>query len=180
MVMPPAMPCCRISPTRCSAQVRDSDVVGRIGGDEFGVILSHANHMHGAPQGRDHLRDAERQSPAIWQGQPIPVAFSYGTFELVPGENADSAIARADEAMYAHKKGRRALVQAMISGSSSSSICVIWSLSCSLRFFRRVSRNWSAETGFDHRRDGRVEIVMFLFELGEPGAQRLLLSLGHR
>ncbi len=34
------------------------------------------------------------------------MTFSYGAFELKPGESADTAIARADEAMYAHKRAR--------------------------------------------------------------------------
>ena len=82
---------------------RDSDIVGRIGGDEFGVILSHATQLV-AHRKAAVLAETLAGDPAPWLDQTIPVAFSYGTFELVPGENADSAIARADEAMYAHKK----------------------------------------------------------------------------
>lgn len=83
--------------------VRDSDVVGRLGGDEFGVILSHADQTL-AHKKSAALADTLSSSPAQWQGSAIPVSFSYGTFEVVPGENADTAIARADEAMYAHKR----------------------------------------------------------------------------
>ncbi len=32
------------------------------------------------------------------------MSFSYGAFELKPGDNADLAMARADEAMYAQKQ----------------------------------------------------------------------------
>jgi diguanylate cyclase (GGDEF)-like protein len=86
--------------------VRDSDIVGRLGGDEFGVILSHANQAQAAKKALD-LADTLKNSPADWRGKKIPVAFSYGAFELKPGENADTAIARADEAMYAHKRASR-------------------------------------------------------------------------
>jgi diguanylate cyclase (GGDEF)-like protein len=85
------------------AQVRDSDVVGRIGGDEFGVILSHASQVL-AHKKAASLAETLTNTPAQWQSRAIPVSFSYGTFELKPGESADHAIARADEAMYAHKK----------------------------------------------------------------------------
>lgn len=83
--------------------VRDSDVVGRLGGDEFGVILSHANNMH-AHKKAAALAATLSANPARWQDQDIAVSFSYGAFELTAGENADSAIARADAAMYAHKR----------------------------------------------------------------------------
>lgn len=85
------------------AHVRDSDIVGRLGGDEFGVILSHANQTL-AHKKAASLAATLSSQPAQWRDSPIPVSFSYGTFELVPGESADTAIARADEAMYAHKR----------------------------------------------------------------------------
>ncbi len=37
----------------------------------------------------------------------IPVSFAYGAFELEGGDNPDSAMARADQAMYAQKKASR-------------------------------------------------------------------------
>ncbi|MGA7673883.1 MAG: GGDEF domain-containing protein [Rhizomicrobium sp.] len=83
--------------------VRDSDVVGRLGGDEFGVLLSHANQEQGAKKA-DQLADKLRASPTIWNAKSIPTSFSYGAFELKPGDTADLAMARADEAMYAHKR----------------------------------------------------------------------------
>jgi len=86
--------------------VRDSDVVGRLGGDEFGILLSHANQGQ-AHKKADQLAHRLNASPSVWRGHTIPVSFSYGAFELRPGEDADTAIARADEAMYAHKRGVR-------------------------------------------------------------------------
>lgn len=89
------------------ANVRDSDVVGRLGGDEFGVILTHI----GADLGQ---RKAERlaavleNSPTLWQGKRISIGFSCGTFELTGEATADIAIAKADEAMYAHKRRKAA------------------------------------------------------------------------
>ncbi len=86
--------------------VRDSDVVGRLGGDEFGVLLSHANQEQGLKKA-DQLAEYLRVSPTLWGGQSIPTSFSYGAFELKPGDTPDVAIARADEAMYAHKRNGR-------------------------------------------------------------------------
>lgn len=88
------------------AHVRDSDVVARLGGDEFGVILSHTNEST-AHRKAGSLADVLGGSPAQWGERTIAVGFSYGAFELAPGESAESAMARADEAMYAHKRGAR-------------------------------------------------------------------------
>ena len=87
--------------------VRDSDCVGRLGGDEFAILLSHANQDQ-ASKKADILADALHKDPALWNGHAIPVSFAYGAFELKPGDNADIAIARADEAMYTQKRTARA------------------------------------------------------------------------
>lgn len=92
------------------AHVRDSDSVGRLGGDEFGVLLSHANQEQ-ALKKADVLAVALRTQPARWNGQEIPVSFAYGAFELKAGDNADLAMARADEAMYAQKKASRSAAE---------------------------------------------------------------------
>jgi diguanylate cyclase (GGDEF)-like protein len=89
------------------SHVRDSDCVGRLGGDEFGVLLTHADQDQ-ALKKADVLAGALRATPPVWNDTEIPVSFSYGAFELKAGDNADLAMARADEAMYAHKKAGRA------------------------------------------------------------------------
>jgi diguanylate cyclase (GGDEF)-like protein len=88
------------------AHVRDSDCVGRLGGDEFGVLLSHANQDQ-ALKKADSLAKALKDSPTQWNGHAIPVSFAYGAFELKSGDNPDIAIARADQAMYEHKRASR-------------------------------------------------------------------------
>ncbi len=86
--------------------VRDSDTVGRLGGDEFGVLLTHATQAQ-ATKKADILAEVLRATPTLWQGMTLPVSFAYGAFELKPGDNADIAMARADEAMYAQKRASR-------------------------------------------------------------------------
>lgn len=86
--------------------VRDSDCVGRLGGDEFGVLLSHADQEQ-AHKKADILAERLRAAPTAWNGQSIAVGFAYGAFELKAGDDADLAMARADEAMYAHKRSVR-------------------------------------------------------------------------
>jgi len=89
-----------------SAHVRESDSVGRLGGDEFGVLLSHANQEQ-AQRKADVLAKALEASPTRWNGNAIPVSFAYGAFELKSGDNPDIAMARADQAMYEQKKASR-------------------------------------------------------------------------
>jgi len=92
------------------AHVRDSDCVGRLGGDEFGVLLSHANQEQ-ALKKADILAAALENSPTSWNGHAIPVTFAYGAFELKAGDNPDTAMARADQAMYAQKKSQRSAAE---------------------------------------------------------------------
>jgi len=92
------------------AHVRDSDSVGRLGGDEFGVLLSHAGQDQ-ALKKADTLAQALRGQPVQWNGHAIEVSFAYGAFELKAGDNADIAMARADEAMYVHKRAGRSAAE---------------------------------------------------------------------
>jgi diguanylate cyclase (GGDEF)-like protein len=88
------------------ANVRDTDIVGRVGGDEFAILLVHADQAQ-AHKKADQLAEQVRTSPAVWNGQSIALSFAYGAFELKSGDNPEEAMARADEAMYRHKRGAR-------------------------------------------------------------------------
>ncbi len=92
------------------AHTRESDCVGRLGGDEFGVLLSHADQDR-ALKKADSLADALEASPTNWNGHIIPISFAYGAFELKSGDSPDTAMARADQAMYAHKKAQRSAAE---------------------------------------------------------------------
>jgi len=92
------------------AHVRESDCVGRLGGDEFGVLLSHANQDK-ALKKADALAKALTASPTSWNGESIPVSFAYGAFELQSGDNPDTAMARADQAMYEQKRASRSAAE---------------------------------------------------------------------
>jgi len=90
--------------------VRDTDCVGRLGGDEFGVLLSHANQDQ-ALKKADALAKALKDSPTEWNGNSFTVSFAYGAFELKSGDNPDVAMARADQAMYEQKKSQRSAAE---------------------------------------------------------------------
>lgn len=88
------------------ANVRETDTVGRVGGDEFAILLTHTDQAQ-AHKKADQLAEQVRTSPATWNGQSIALSFAYGAFELKGGDNPEDAMARADEAMYRHKRGAK-------------------------------------------------------------------------
>lgn len=91
--------------------VRESDAVGRLGGDEFGVILNRvaAEEAHAKAQ---FLNDRINSSAIIHAGVAHRVLASIGVHAIAAVEEPEAAIARADEAMYADKHARRVERQA--------------------------------------------------------------------
>lgn len=85
------------------ANVRDSDVVGRLGGDEFGVILAQADER----QARDKaaaLVGMVHDHPVIWQGEALQLSCAVGIHQFSARQNADDALSRADADMYDEKR----------------------------------------------------------------------------
>lgn len=87
--------------------VRNTDVVGRLGGDELGVLLVQADQQL-AEQKAAQLASAVAAQPLLWQGQEIPLGVAYGLYSFSGGENAGDALEAADRAMYAAKRQRTA------------------------------------------------------------------------
>ena len=88
-----------------TANTRRSDVVGRLGGDEFGVLLARADQEMTLNKAR-WLGEAIAGSRFRWQETPIPLTVAYGIYHLPAGEDAQVALAAADRAMYRHKRAR--------------------------------------------------------------------------
>ncbi|MDX1486135.1 MAG: GGDEF domain-containing protein [Alphaproteobacteria bacterium] len=85
-----------------TGSIRESDIVGRLGGDEFGVILANAPEEE-AVQKAEHLRRLITETPFQWKGETISVAISAGAYALQGGEDASTMLDQADQAMYAQK-----------------------------------------------------------------------------
>lgn len=83
--------------------IRESDVVGRLGGDEFGVILSQADEATAEEKARS-LAAQIGNRPLEWNGTEIPIEVSYGTYTFRGGDTAGDALAAADRAMYLDKR----------------------------------------------------------------------------
>lgn len=86
--------------------VRESDVVGRLGGDEFGVILNRAKAEEAQAKAAA-LSDKINASAILYAGVPHRIRASVGVYPIAAVEDPEAAIARADEAMYADKYARR-------------------------------------------------------------------------
>ena len=88
-----------------SDNVRATDFVARIGGDEFAAIL-----VHSTPRGgRRRAAALERllNAAVVPYGEfDIPVRASMGVKPYGPGDKPEALIARADTAMYRNKRAK--------------------------------------------------------------------------
>ena len=82
--------------------VRASDVVARIGGDEFAVLLWNVTGPAVAAKAAS-LEAAVYATPVRWGSSTLVVGASAGVALLGPLDGAADALARADSAMYARK-----------------------------------------------------------------------------
>jgi diguanylate cyclase (GGDEF)-like protein len=88
---------------RLTAHVRESDVVGRLGGDEFGVILAQADPA--AAAGKAAALAAAIAAEPIPCGEWLaPIKASYGVRSIDADADPEHTLAQADAAMYARKR----------------------------------------------------------------------------
>ncbi|WP_323155364.1 sensor domain-containing diguanylate cyclase [Pseudomonas alvandae] len=86
---------------------RESDVAGRYGGEEFGVVLSDTDRA-GARIFAERLRQAVEHLLVQYNGQDIRFTISLGVADLsAPANDHAELIARADQALYTSKKTGR-------------------------------------------------------------------------
>ena len=94
--------------SRLQGCLRESDLLGRLGGDEFIVV---AEALHDGPRNAIELTDkllVQMKRPFLVDGQSLAVGFSAG-ISLFPGdgETPEALIANADAAMYQAKEQGR-------------------------------------------------------------------------
>jgi diguanylate cyclase (GGDEF)-like protein/PAS domain S-box-containing protein len=90
-----------------ASEIRSFDTAGRLGGEEFAVILP-LTDATGAYELAERLRARIATSPAIWEGKPIHASVSIGVAQADP-DNATfvSMLSRADDALYEAKRAGR-------------------------------------------------------------------------
>jgi diguanylate cyclase (GGDEF)-like protein len=91
----------------CVAKLRKSDLIGRIGGEEFAVLFPHTTAA-AAVKVAEKVRRAIAGVAVPGETGPLRVSASFGVAELdraVP--DLDGLLKRADDALYAAKQGGR-------------------------------------------------------------------------
>lgn len=91
-----------------SARLRRSDVIARMGGDEFSVIMPETR-LEDALRAAEDLRGALRTETVRWKDRQIVLAASMGVTEWNParGQSIEDMVSDADRALYRAKEGGR-------------------------------------------------------------------------
>lgn len=91
----------------CLEVLRNVDVVGRVGGEEFAILLPETAR-EGAVEVAERLRAAVEAAEVVREeGVPIRVTVSIGAATLAGNANLDTLMSQADDALYdAKHRGR--------------------------------------------------------------------------
>jgi diguanylate cyclase (GGDEF)-like protein len=94
--------------SRLQGCLRESDLLGRLGGDEFIVV---AEALHDGPRNAIELTDKllmQMKRPFLVEGRSLPMGFSAG-IAIYPGDGdtPEALVANADAAMYQAKEQGR-------------------------------------------------------------------------
>jgi diguanylate cyclase (GGDEF)-like protein len=106
----------RVTGQRLAQHFPDAEVVARIGGDEFVVVLSGVDQADSALL-LQRVNRAFAGEPVYAGGLPLQVTSSVGVVRepdrserrLAPGRRVEELLSRADREMYAHKRSRAAM-----------------------------------------------------------------------
>lgn len=86
--------------------VRDTDTIGRLGGDEFGMILANSDERQAAEKGQILSRAIEK-SPLLWKGTVLELSAAWGSFSFRSAVDPAHALDAADREMYQRKRAAR-------------------------------------------------------------------------
>jgi diguanylate cyclase (GGDEF)-like protein len=97
----------------CNANRRSSDTIGRVGGDEFAVLLLETDAAQ-AEVVAERLRRAVEDHPLAVDGAAITLTVSVGLAQATLGQaSVDSVMKLADQALYLAKaRGRNCVARA--------------------------------------------------------------------
>ena len=97
------------SPLTIPLSLRKSDIFGRLGGEEFAVILVQTPIMNRGYEVAERLRQAIESTIIVLEdGQEVPLTISIGAVEPVyPHETLPTLLQRADQLLYKAKRNGR-------------------------------------------------------------------------
>ena len=84
------------------SSVRQTDMVARIGGDEFAILLDHADEKNACDTAA-RLADQVAGSEFCFEGTCLPLSIAIGFTHIQVGDSPEAVLDRADEAMYREK-----------------------------------------------------------------------------
>ncbi|HYS65459.1 MAG TPA: diguanylate cyclase [Paraburkholderia sp.] len=96
----------------CRAELRGADAVGRLGGEEFGLLLP-ATDLAGGRDVVERLRLRLKAVPSPNLPPSVGLSVSIGITELSPDDLPERIMSRADTALYAAKTGGRDRTEAL-------------------------------------------------------------------
>jgi diguanylate cyclase (GGDEF)-like protein len=85
------------------SHVRDVDVPGRIGGEEFAILLPETSTADAAIVAERMRHSLSLVSIPVAEDQTVRVSSSFGVAELTPGQSGDDLMRAADAALYRAK-----------------------------------------------------------------------------
>ncbi len=97
--------------------LRKHDVLGRMGGEEFAIFLPHTLRED-AQRVSERLRSLVASQPLMTDQGPVHLTVSIGLAMCHPGEAPESALHRADQAMYQAKEAGRNRVVSLQAASA--------------------------------------------------------------
>lgn len=96
----------------CRAELRGADAIGRLGGEEFGLLLP-ATDLAGGHEVVERLRLRLKAVPSAKLPASVGLSVSIGITELSPDDLPERIMSRADMALYAAKSGGRDRTEAL-------------------------------------------------------------------
>ncbi len=103
---------------RLGKAVRETDFIGRYGGEEFVVILPET-HTSDAALIAEKMRELIAERPVFFEGRPINVTVSIGVAELNSGmTNYEEVFQCADRALYISKENGRNQITCFNAGTA--------------------------------------------------------------
>ena len=107
----------------CTSNLRDEDIFGRLGGDEFSIVLPTTSLSQAsvvAERVRSAIAHSSRNATFNGEAQIIPLTVSIGIAQAYPNDSIHEVLNQADQALYTAKKRGRNRVESLAEIESSS------------------------------------------------------------